>query len=206
MDTSKGCGFGGIVVILLLVAALFILKDFWRVILIAIGVIAVIVIVLVAILSAKRRKEIAGQAALDGNASEKVAVYRKMLANLMHYYYNVRDKAVKERLKKIEKAAVKMIDVARSDARDLDKAGRFLRTSLDGAARMMESYRQLEKAPKGMENTDKAKADALAVLDKIIAAFEAQIKRLYDNDVLNMDVETEVLSNTLDEFQPQDKE
>ncbi len=204
MDTSKGCGFGGIIVIILLAIALFIFKDLWKVILIAIAAVAAIIIILVVVLSAKRRKEIASQAAEDGNASEKVAVYRKLLSNLMHYYYNIRDKDVKERLKRIEKAASKMIDIARNDARDLDKAGRFLRTSLDGATRMMESYRQLEKAPAGMESTEKAKADALGVLDKIITAFEAQTQRLYDNDVLNMDVETEVLNKTLDELWPQD--
>jgi|GEM_PF-2055329 len=203
MDSNKGCGLGGIVVIALLVVAMFAFKNLWKVLLLGIAVVVILLVVVITVLSKNQKDNIEKQATKDGNINAKIMVYRKKLSELMHFYYNIHDKEVKSRLKKIEKMANQMLDIVHDDARDIDKAGRFLRTSLDGAKRMMESYRRLEKAPDNIDEVNRAKLEAIEVLDKMITAFDIQIKRLYENDVLNMDVETEVLDKTLDERWPE---
>lgn len=205
MDTNKGCSFGGLGVFFVLIVALLLFKNLWKIILVAMGLVVVALVVLVIVSSSKDKKAKIETDIATGNISERVAAYRKMLSELMYYYYNIHDKTVKTKLKQVEKAANRMIETVKADARDADKAGRFMRTALDGAKRVMKTYRTLEKAPEG-ENIEKAKASALESLDKVIKAFDEQNKKLYDNDVLNMDVETEVLNQALEEdFSTTDK-
>jgi len=205
MDSKKGCGLGGIIAIIILVVLFIVLKEYLLFILIAIGVIIAAFVILLLVLNKKDKAKAEEKELLNGNISERITAYRKLVSELMHFYYNIHDKEVKLILRKIEKAALKMIDVIKADPRDADKAGRFMRTSLDGAKRIMDSFRRLEKAPESSENVAKAKADAVSSLNRIIDAFEHQTKKLYDNDVMNMDVETEVLNKTLDEQWPKEK-
>ncbi len=198
METNKGCSFGGIIAFVVLVGALLLFKNLWKIILAAMGLLVLAVVIYIVYASAKEKKTKTEAEIANGNISERVAAYRKMLSELMHYYYNIHDKTVKEKLKLVEKAANRMIETVKADARDAEKAGLFMRTALDGAKRVMQTYQTLEKAPEG-EDIEKAKASALESLEKVVAAFDEQNKKLYENDVLNMDVETEVLNQSLEE-------
>ncbi len=205
METNKGCSFGGLVVLALFIGALLLFKNLWKIILIVMGLAVVALVSYIIYASSKEKKTKTEADIANGNISERIAAYRKMLSDLMSYYYNIHDKTVKAKLKQVEKAANRMIETVKADARDADKAGRFMRTALDGAKRVMQTFRTLESAPDG-EDIEKAKASAMESLDKVILAFDEQNKKLYENDVLNMDVETEVLNQALEnDFSEQDK-
>jgi len=199
MNSNKGCGIGGIIFVVLVILGLVIFKNFWKVILIGSGAVVIIVVVIILISSKKDKQIKEDRSIASGGLSEKITAYRKMLSELMHYYYNLHDKEVKTLLKKIEKATNKMINTIKQDPRDADTAGRFIRTSLDGAKRIMDNYKRLEKAPEGSEQIDNAKSEAEKSLKKIIEAFKHQNQKLYENDIMSMDVETEVLNKTIDE-------
>lgn len=199
MDSNKGCGIGGIIFIVLVVLGLIVFNNFWKIILIVFGVIAAIIITIVVVSSKKDKTNKEERELANGGLSAKIASFRKMLSKLMHYYYNIHDKEVKTLLKSIEKATNKMIDTIKQDPRDIDVAGRFMRTSLDGAKRIMDSYKRLENAPDGSEDIKNAKTAAVKSLNKIIETYKHQNQKLYDNDILSMDVETEVLNKTIDE-------
>ena len=198
MDSNKGCSFGGMVVFLALIAGLLFFKDLWKIFLVALGFVVLALVAVIVYTSSKEKQNKVETDIATGNVSDRVAAYRKMLSELMYYYYNIHDKTVKTKLKQVEKSANQMIETVKADARDADKAGRFMRTALDGAKRVMQTYRTLEKAPAG-EDVENAKASALESLDKVIKAFDEQNKKLFENDVLNMDVETEVLNQALEE-------
>ncbi len=198
MDTNKGCSFGGLVIFLVLIAGLLLFKNLWKIILVAMGLVVLALVSVIIYTSSKEKKGKTEADIASGNISERVAAYRKMLSELMYYYYNIHDKTVKTKLKQVEKAANRMIETVKADARDADTAGRFMRTALDGAKRVMQTFKTLEKAPDG-EDIEKAKASALDSLDKVVKAFDEQNRKLFENDVLNMDVETEVLNQALED-------
>lgn len=186
---SKNWGGAGILLALAATAALlYLFRHLWLALLIAVGAIAALVAVLLVLLNRHYKKKTAPGA---GGASATE------LPNILRHYYNIRDPRMKQLMKDIDDEQRKMRKTVADDPRDRSAAYRFMRTALAGACRIAEGYARLEKAPPGVHEAHAAREKALATMASIHKAFIDQNGRLFRNDMLHLDIETEVLNKTL---------
>jgi 5-bromo-4-chloroindolyl phosphate hydrolysis protein len=97
------------------------------------------------------------------------------------------------RLRRICASAREIVEVIEADPRDLRRARKFMRVYLTGAQRVCDRYAGLH--PRGQSR--ELESSFRNVLQTIEEVFREQHDRLLENDVLDLDVQIEVLSNQL---------
>lgn len=107
---------------------------------------------------------------------------------------SIRNLELSRRLGRICARAREILDVIEDDPRDLRRARKFLKVYLTGAQRVCDRYARLHPRVQSAELEDSFRN----VLDTIEGVFREQHGRLLENDVLDLDVQIEVLSNQLE--------
>ncbi|NLG36957.1 MAG: hypothetical protein GX549_02985 [Clostridiales bacterium] len=189
MDSKNWGGAGALLVLAAVAALLYLFRHMWLALLIAVGVIAALAAVLLVLLNRYYKKKKTAPGAKSASAAE--------LPNILRHYYNIRDPRMKQLMKDIDDEQKKMRKTVADDPRDRPAAERFMRTALAGACRIAEGYARLEKAPPGVHEAHAAREKALVTMGSIHKAFIEQNGRLFRNDILHLDIETEVLDKTL---------
>ena len=105
----------------------------------------------------------------------------------------IHNRELSRRLGSICASASEILDVIESDPRDLRRARKFLKVYLTGAQRVCDGYERLHPRGQSVELEDSFRN----VLETIEDVFKEQHDRLLENDVLDLDVQIEVLSNQL---------
>jgi 5-bromo-4-chloroindolyl phosphate hydrolysis protein len=129
------------------------------------------------------------------------AQLRKILNNgkakvktLRIYAENVKDNSIKKEISEIAGTAEKIFQNFSKDPKDIKAARQFITYYLDAAINVIKQYSELsDNAP------DKKyfQAKVSALLKTINKSFEKQLKRLYEDDFLNLEVEMKVLEKTI---------
>ncbi len=83
------------------------------------------------------------------------------------------------------------------DPKDIKEARRFILYYLDTTERIVTKYYQLSNAPYLSEDAKKTLKNVEQTLDMIKDTFRKQLKKLTENDVLDLDAEVKVLQNTI---------
>ena len=83
------------------------------------------------------------------------------------------------------------------DPQDIREARRFILYYLDTTERIVSKYYQLSGAPYLSEEAKKTLKNVEQTLDMIKDTFRKQLKKLTENDVLDLDAEVKVLQNTI---------
>ncbi len=83
------------------------------------------------------------------------------------------------------------------DPKDIKEARRFILYYLDTTERIVTKYFQLGGAPYLSEEARKTLKNVEQTLDMIKDTFRKQLKKLTENDVLDLDAEVKVLQNTI---------
>jgi hypothetical protein len=191
VDAKNGSGASLLLALAALVALLALYRRLWIWLLIALGVLAAGVVAFIVSLDRHYKKKGVGRPA------EASGVSPQTYPNVMRHFYNIHDPQMKTLLREIETERLKMLKTVSDDPRDRPAAERFLRTALTGACRIAEGYARLEKAPPGSHEAEATMAKARDSMRSIAQAFAQQNIRLFENDILHLDVETEVLDKTL---------
>ncbi len=105
------------------------------------------------------------------------------------------DKKVREDVERISNLAEKIYVNFKTDPKDIKAARQFLNYYLDATIKIIRQYVRL--ADKGPAADPEMLRKAEDVLGTIENAFEKQLKRLYDDDYLDLDTEISTLKKTM---------
>jgi len=94
-------------------------------------------------------------------------------------------------------AANDIFDDFVKDPNDINIARRFILYYLDTTERIVAKYYQLSKAPYLSDDAKKTLNNVESTLIMIKDTFRKQLKKLTENDVLDLDAEVKVLKNTI---------
>jgi 5-bromo-4-chloroindolyl phosphate hydrolysis protein len=83
------------------------------------------------------------------------------------------------------------------DPKDVKRARRFILYYLDTTERIVSKYYQLGKTPYLSDDAKKTLKNVENTLDLIKDTFRKQLKKLTENDVMDLDAEVKVLQNTI---------
>lgn len=83
------------------------------------------------------------------------------------------------------------------DPQDIREARRFILYYLDTTERIVTKYYQLSNAPYLSDEAKKTLKNVEQTLDMIKDTFRKQLKKLTENDILDLDAEVKVLQNTI---------
>lgn len=107
----------------------------------------------------------------------------------------IRSTELKERLGRIAALAWNIVDEVEQKPKDLAKVRKFLEVYLDGAQKVTTEYAAAHAGDKSEELEERFRKLAVT----IESAFEEQLRKLRDDEKLDLDVQMEVLSTQLKE-------
>lgn len=107
----------------------------------------------------------------------------------------IKSPELRERLTRIAALAWNIVDEVEQDPKDLAKVRKFLEVYLDGAQKVTTEYAAAHAGDKSEELEERFRKLAVT----IESAFEEQLRKLRDDEKLDLDVQMEVLSTQLKE-------
>ncbi len=107
----------------------------------------------------------------------------------------IRSLELKERITRIAALAWNIVDEVERNPRDLARTRKFLEVYLDGAQRVTVEYAKAHANDKSEELEERFRKLAVT----IEGTFEEQLRKMRDDDKMDLDVQIEVLSTQLEE-------
>lgn len=207
-DKSKGCGF-----IFLAAAAVIIiitvLSGFgWSILIIVGAVIAIITGLLFALNSyyKKKTQETVADGVTNGGLSDAMDDIRKKLSEINRHYYNVDNDYMQQNLDDISDKTRKLLSLMKEKPGESRSTRRFLNITLDACEKMVSKYVILLNAPELDEKGREVMAVVPDRINDVSKSFDKQIRMMYDDDVMDLDVELEVLKRSLKSLGFEDEE
>ncbi len=192
---TKKLGIGGHLAALLLgggiFAACFLLLKIGIVWCIVLGVVGYL-ITAGQLFSRKIKRERGGKK-LDDTLKEGQMKLREMRS----YTSKIRDYRVRKKANGVYQAASDIFENFKDDPRDIKKARQFLNYYFDSAITILKKYIELKDKKIDSPELEETLSKVESTLDTVKAAFELQLAKLQENDVMDLDIEIEVLKKTL---------
>lgn len=107
---------------------------------------------------------------------------------------NIKESEIKTEILKIAGTAEKIFQDFTRDPKDIKAARQFITYYLDAAINVINQYSALSDNAPDKKIFQAKVAELLRTIDK---SFDTQLKRLYEDDFLNLDVEMKVLEKTM---------
>ncbi len=131
-------------------------------------------------------------------AAECVIQEAEEKVNKIRYFGSkIANRNVKLKADAICGLAAKIFDDIRKDPRDVKPAKKFLGYYLDATANILEKYLDISEKQLASAEVNERLRKSEETLEMIRAAFERQLTRLTENDIMDLDSEISVLQNTL---------
>lgn len=163
----------------------------------AVGVVSYIAVNL--LLNKSGKSPLANPVIIPRNeAAECVIQEAEEKVNKIRYYGSkIANRNVKMKADAICSLAGKIFDDIRKDPRDVKPAKKFLGYYLDATANILEKYLDISEKLLASAEVNERLRKSEETLEMIRAAFERQLGRLIENDIIDLDSEISVLQNTL---------
>jgi 5-bromo-4-chloroindolyl phosphate hydrolysis protein len=178
---------------------LFFKNFFFWILGIAGALIAIFIIMLIS--SSYKEKKKKENASVQGLKADDIDSYisncKDKLQQIRRNYYKIDDLKMREELDTISDLCRKIFKIVKEDPQDLKMAKRFLNTMLPSLERIINHAVLLFEAPSLDESGKKALSDALESVQLLRRATQSQINKLFENNILDLDVELEVLKKSL---------
>lgn len=120
---------------------------------------------------------------------------KKSLSDLRRMRMNMRNREFRDRLDRLNEWGERIVKQIREDHRDLKRAREFINVYLDGAIKITANY--LKTHEHSGEQAAALEARYSELLEGMEREFQAQHARLLRDDILDLDVELELLSQQL---------
>ena len=197
---NQGC-FGGIIIAIIAIIALFLFKSMliWWVI----GIIAFVIVMLAAVIiimnrrEKKKKQQQVAEGVTLGDVEKIIAKSNSHLQEIRRGYYKLDDIMMREELDIITDRCKQIFKIVKQDPKDIKAARRFLNTALFSLEKIISQSVRLFDAPNISEEGKKALENAKEGLILLRRACDSQINKFYENNILDLDVELEVLKKTL---------
>jgi len=135
---------------------------------------------------------------MDAQSLEAVLVQAEAkLAQFESLVNRIESKTIQAKAMQIAALEHKIIEDIESDPKDLKPARGFLTYYQDAAINIIRKYLQIMERGGSVSDIQTSVAKVEPILETIRAAFEKQLARLLENDVLDLDIEISVLEKTL---------
>ncbi len=134
----------------------------------------------------------------DENLKEILKTGHEKQKKLQELRNKVTKLEIKEQVDKIIDVVNRIFDDLKHDPKDVKIARQFLNYYLDSTIKILKKYTELS-AHSGLNSSEvSATLDKTEqLLNKIYTAFEAQLAKLLEDDAMDLDVEVELLEQTL---------
>jgi 5-bromo-4-chloroindolyl phosphate hydrolysis protein len=134
---------------------------------------------------------------LSSSTNQKYTAPKKQQYFEGKRYHNRRKHDVRVNILEICATANDIFDEFVKDPKDVKRARRFILYYLDTTERIVSKYYQLGKTPYLSDDAKKTLKNVENTLDLIKDTFRKQLKKLTENDVMDLDAEVKVLQNTI---------
>lgn len=129
--------------------------------------------------------------------NEIVREGHRKVSGLRSTVNTIRDREVRSKGLQICKLADQIFKDFKKDPSDIKTARKFTNYYLDTTINIITKYKELQSANLQSEEVEKTLKKSEEVLDTIITAFEKELVKLLENDVMNLDTEIELLEKTI---------
>ena len=199
-NNKTGCSIGLLIAVGVLVVLLFAFRNlFWWLLGIIVFVVAAAFILLLIYNTRERGKK--GKIVTDGVTVGDVDAYihksESRLQAIRRNYYKLKDDDMRKELDLISDRFKKIAKIVKDDPTDFKAARRYLNTMLSSLETIISQSVKLFESPnlsaEGAGSLGRAK-EGLALIRE---SADKQINKLYENNILELDVEIEVLKKSL---------
>ena len=201
MDNKQsGCSVGVVIAIVAIIALVLSNKMviWWALGIIAVIIFAIIVMLIVMNQKEKRKKQKQVVEGLTlGDVESIIKESNARLQVVRRGYYKLDDIGMREELDTISDRCKQIFKIVKEDPKDIKIARRFLSTMLNSLERIIGQSVQLFEAPNISKEGIRALANAKEGLILLRKAADTQINKFYQNNIMDLDVELEVLKKTL---------
>lgn len=109
----------------------------------------------------------------------------------------IKNNEVNQKITSILESIDKIILNFEKDPSDINRYRQFLQYYPDATVKLLEKYQYLESSSEKPEDIKNSLEKVSSTLDSLKGAYEEYHKKLMDNDVLELDIETQLIEDTL---------
>jgi 5-bromo-4-chloroindolyl phosphate hydrolysis protein len=109
----------------------------------------------------------------------------------------VKSTSVKKKIEAITDVCERIFQDFEKDPKDIKAARQFLQYYLDATIKILQRYSDLEEHADLSKDLSASLAKVESLLDTIHTAFEKQLAKLLEDDVMDLDVEMDLLEKTM---------
>lgn len=151
------------------------------------------------LLTGKRQNQIQGRREVvsEDYLNRVLDAGENKLAELQSIIPQLLDSKIRDQANLIAGLVKKIIDDIEADPTDLEPASKFFAQYLDATLGILSRYLDISQRGIGSPETTAAVAKVETVLNTIRQAFEKQLDKLLENDVIGLEVEIQMLEETL---------
>ena len=122
---------------------------------------------------------------------------KKKLRKMRKFKEIIEKADVQSTIEEICVTTEKIFDDFKHDPKDVKAARQFLNYYLDATLKVIEQYYVLSKQPSHTDKEEETLKKVERTLGSIAIAFEQQLKKLYEDDFLDLDSEIDLLEKTI---------
>ena len=199
-NNKTGCSIGLLIAIAALVVLLFAFKNlFWWLLGIIVFILAAAALLLLVYNSKEKKKK--EKLVTDGITFGDVDAYihksESRLQAIRRNYYKLKDDDMRKGLDLISDRFKKIIKILRSDPTDFKVARRYLNMMLSSLDTIVSQSVRLFESPEPSDEAKDSLKKAKEGMGLLLESADNQINKLYENNILELDVEIEVLKKSL---------
>ena len=199
-NNKTGCSIGLLIAVGALVVLLFAFKNlFWWFLGIIIFIIAATLVLLLVYNSREKKKKetLVTDGVTVGDVDAYIHKSESRLQAIRRNYYKLKDDGMRKELDLISDRFKKIAKIVKDDPTDFKAARRYLNTMLSSLETIISQSVKLFESPnlsaEGTGSLSKAKEGLVLIRESA----DKQINKLYENNILELDVEIEVLKKSL---------
>ena len=199
-NNKTGCSVGLIILIATVVVLMFAFKNlFWWLLGIVLFIIVAVIIALLVYNAREKKKkeELVTDGVTVGDVDAYILKSESRLQSIRRNYYKLKDDDMRRELDLISDRFKKITKIVKDDPTDFKVARRYLNTMLSSLDTIVSQSVKLFESP---ELSDEGKSSLLSAkegMELLRESAETQINKLYENNILELDVEIEVLKKSL---------
>ncbi|MCD6322320.1 MAG: 5-bromo-4-chloroindolyl phosphate hydrolysis family protein [Clostridiales bacterium] len=199
-NNKTGCSVGLLIVVAAVIVLLFAFKNlFWWLI----GIITFIIIMGAAFLliynskEKKKKEQVVTDGITVGDISAYILKSESKLQSIRRNYYKLKDDDMRKELDLISDRFKKITKIVKDDPTDFKVARRYLNAMLTSLETIVSQSVKLFESPELSEEGKASLKNAKEGMQLLRESANNQINKLYENNILELDVEIEVLKKSL---------
>ena len=199
-NNKTGCSVGLLIVVAAVIVLLFAFKNlFWWLI----GIITFIIIMGAAFLliynskEKKKKEQVVTDGITVGDISAYILKSESKLQSVRRNYYKLKDDDMRKELDLISDRFKKITKIVKDDPTDFKVARRYLNAMLTSLETIVSQSVKLFESPELSEEGKASLKNAKEGMQLLRESANNQINKLYENNILELDVEIEVLKKSL---------